>query len=763
MFGGAKTRKEEGIMTIRRAIPMATTAALLLGGVGANEARAQPAAAEAAVDEERPGDAEIIVTAQRREERLSDVPVSVTAVSGADLERRQIETVRDLFGNVPNLAFQAAPGDRNDLLLTLRGNFTPNDAINVDPAVGVYLNEVYLGRTQGLGAAFVDLERVEVLRGPQGTLFGRNTIGGAMNIVTRRPTDQFEGFGRFEVGNYDLLHGTLAVNVPLGKGVAARLVYDHSQHSGYDRSLFLRSDQSDQNTEYLRATIKLTPTDKSEIILYGDYFTSRNHSPAEKLIYFAPGGLGNSIPSMSGDSLANYLDSDWHRNHSNYNPIFTHEIYDLSMMGKLELGFAEFKSITAYRNIHALQGNDYDGTPYSIFTVFNNGHVGEQFSQEFQLTGSGLDDRLGWVGGIYLFREEGSNPVETGSLFPVNPFINSNKIVKGVNKSESIFGQLTFAIIPSLSVTAGARYVEEKRSVQSTSIRTNTVTGAVTCTLPALLPDQQACIHSPPAAKYDYIPWTVGLEYEPNDDILFYGKVSTGFRSGGFPAPGSANPAQYDPFGPEKLRSYEVGAKLSLADRRLFLGVAGYRSDYSDVQVATSTIVGGANVNLIRNTGKARIWGLEAESSLNLGALKLNAALGWTDPKFTRGPLVGAGWQVTSKITAAANADYRIDMGLGQLNLHADYAYRSRMIFYFVTGYTQEQLDATSQDGYGLLNGRISFTPNSMRNLEFSLWAKNVTDEEYVLRTANFSRSLGYNVALPGDPRTFGAAINYKF
>jgi iron complex outermembrane receptor protein len=748
-----------------------TGTALSMGTALQAQTQADPAGTdEAAVDEDRLED--VIVTAQRREERLQNVPVSVTALTGAQLDRQQISEVQDLAASVPNVWIGQGIGDPTDLVIGLRGFSFPLSQLVVDPSVGVYIDGVYISRTTGANVGLVDVERVEVLRGPQGTLFGRNTIGGAVNIITRRPANELQASLVAGIGNFDRRELTGVVNVPVGGG-GVRLVYQHSEHSGYHRNAFLNRRLDSENQNYLRGSLSLPLGSAVNVDLVADVLKSTGRSQFQVMTYFNPANAFNaSLPAANGrpnDRLSNYVNTDLDENYGQTDAGFRAEGY--SAVGTIEanLGSVTLKSITGYRNYKAERPSDMDGTPYVLIEFFTKPFFYDQFSQELQAYGDLLNDRLSWIAGLYYFKESGGQGQNLSTRQPISLNVSLANYTAW-NKNIGAFAQGTFHVVPDrLRVTAGLRYTEDSRRTTYLDQTLNLGTNVTTCAVPvAVRNSPTVCAAQTPVGKFSYWPWTASIEYTPSDTALFYAKIAKGYRSGGFPQ-SITDPLQIAPFGPEDVLSPEAGAKLDLFGRRLRFNVAGFYSEYKNIQQSlTGTGASGAPAQFTRNVGSGRIYGAEIEATAKLNQLLLNAALGLVHPKFTSGPFVGTPFQNVSKRTLHLGAEYGFVLPFGSLSVGGDYVYQSA--YWLANPVPSTFVDAAAvneafrQDGVGLFNARavIGWGEGSPTSLTF--WIKNISNERYKTRAQDFVRNgFGFVNATVGDPRTFGADLRFSF
>ncbi|WP_404477537.1 TonB-dependent receptor [Novosphingobium sp. BL-52-GroH] len=736
---------------------------------------AAPTPPAAAKVEDTQGLEDIVVTAQRRAERLQDVPVSVTAFGTAELEKRQITDVQALTQNAPAITFSATPYGTNDLILAIRGVAPGGVLPNVDQAVGTYVDGIYYARPEGSNFALVDIASAEVLRGPQGTLFGRNTIGGALNVTTNKASYERGGSLKFAYGNYNALTAQAVINLPLvDDKLAARAVLAHVQHDGWGKSAQF-GDVANQNDNFVRGSLRADLSDAVRIDLIGDYYSGRNRQSLWVLRDYLAG--------TSPAAYAPYVAPEGSRvSQQGINPLNKTQIYTLTGIATADLGFAELKSITGYRNMNFQGAGDQDGTPLPTVDVLEFEFVGDQFSQEFQLTGTSDDSRLIWVAGAYYFREEVRNTglVRAGSSLQVNELTPQNK-------SMSAFAQLTYEALPDLRITGGIRYVVDDRDIKYrrpifpiaaafagvvTANLPDGAIGAQTCPYAALglTADAAACSFSPKRITFKTVPFTVGIDYKPDTDSLLYAKFARGYRAGGHQQPTGTTVTFFTPFKEEKVDSYEVGAKLSLFDRKLQFSTAAYYSIYDNVQQNSLLSSTPTIVIAVVNAGKERIYGAEFEATALLGDLRLAGSVGLIEPKFTAGPYKDTSVPAVSKVTWAVSGDFPIEMaGGGRIDLHADYNWRSKVNFLNVGSvgaaglvpYSAFQEAAVTQKGYGLLAARISYTlPRS--ELTLSVFGKNLTNVYYAGRTGSLAAA-NFNSIVVGEPRTYGLSLSANF
>jgi iron complex outermembrane receptor protein len=742
---------------------------ILAGAAHAAPPDAPPAAPQAEADG-APSVPRVVVTSQRREQALQDVPAAVTAIDAQELARRQIGDIKALSANAPSLLISDTPVGKNNMIIGMRGIVPTSISSNNDPTVGIYVNGVYYARTAGANAALVDMDAVEVIRGPQGTLFGRNTIGGALNMTTKAPKQVFEGSVVAGVGNYDQRALTGILNLPLGATTALRLVVDGLRHDGYGRSAPLGEPLGDEDRRYVRASLRTRPSRDLLVDFTYDKFSSDAASQVWIVNYFDP-----AIASRALAPIGRYVQDGGYTSQAGFNPRNTTDVNDSTVTLRWNAGPATLKSISAYRHLATVSGYDLDATPVFVNQLQRYAVDGHQFTQELQMYGNALDDRLDWIAGAYYLGEAlrdsslVTTPSGTNTLGRLNAFDSRQTSV-------SVFGQLTYTVLPRLRATAGARLVRDERDVDYNAPRYLVQTGAMLagsagCALAAAGLDQGGCHYVPPSLRARYVPWTLGLDYKLEDGTLVYGKVSRGFRSGGFQPAGATSAFGYAPFDKEQALSYEAGAKMELLGRRLRLNLATYLTRYKDIQQIAPQFPPGSTTTIssVVNAGDATIKGLEADALLRLADLTLSAGIGLTDPGFDNGPFKGLTFVTTAKTTVALGADYPLATPLGPLDLHLDYDWRSKVAYFQPVNtnalpfqpLTAGQIASNTQPAFGLLNAMATLNLRGDRT-RLSLWGKNLAGKYYWARSNSFYIQ-GYNNQTPGDPRTFGVNLELRF
>ncbi|HEX9807210.1 MAG TPA: TonB-dependent receptor, partial [Alteraurantiacibacter sp.] len=573
----------------------------------------------------------IIVSARRRDESLQETPVAVTVFSGEALEDRQVTQTQDLEKFTPSLQFKPAgqlSGNSAAAVVFIRGVGQLDPTAAVDPGVGVYIDEVYVGRSVGGTIELGDIASVEVLRGPQGTLFGRNTIGGAILVKTREPElGVFSGKARFRAGEDNLFEGSAALNLPLGDTAAMRVSGGFRNRDGYVIRAFDGLDLGNDNVYTVNAALKWEAAPGLDILLRGDYtkrdengapfvFAGINeNAPVPAIVSVAAGCPGATIPFaplVPGDPqfgapnvpmiddvrCANdFYDMGPYVNGGTAAVLSTSEVWGVSGTVSFDLTDAlTLKSITAYRSTDSRGIRDADNTPFLIITT-DVGAESEQFSQELQLQ---LD--AGSVSGIlgaYYFDEDTLERASVPLSFPPSPPVIGSILSGGPGtrdlqysqletQSFAVFGELSVEVTPGLELTGGLRYTDDQKTYQGTVLNLFPATLPDPDPLPTMaIPDGGPLFiyPTPNEASFSALTGSASIRYQAADWLSTYLSYARSFKSGGFNTRYNAPPPGFVPvpFDEETVDSYEVGAKMDFGDFRLNL--AAFQADYKDIQL----------------------------------------------------------------------------------------------------------------------------------------------------------------------------------
>ena len=712
-------------------------ATIALIPVWAPAAFAQDAAATA----ESRSDDDIVVTAQRREERLQDVPISVSVTNAAQLERSGVGKLEDLNAIVPG--FNVSHGI---------GSFTPSirgistSSTYVENPVALYIDGVYLPQQrEGLRDLF-DAEQIAVLKGPQGTLFGRNATAGIIQITTRGPSFTPEGVLSLGIDHYRTLKASAYVSGGLGDTLAASLSASYSkQGDGWGKSLTTGRDvyKLDHSLS-LRGKLLFQPSEDTSFLLAADYLDRQDTGtilrpyPGTSFGYPGFGPTESRYDTYAGDAGENSFEG-----------------YGVSLTAKHDFGVAEIMSITAYRKGDAVIAFDFDSTAGEL--IYSRGDApNKSFSQEIQLLSPG-DGPFKWVAGAYYLHNENALEPFTrffGGAFVRPPAFATQLSTFSREKTDSFapFAQFDWEFAPGTTFTGGLRYTWETRKIDGFT-RTVTSSGSIT-DVPADLPKQT--VKEPT--------WRAALSHKFADDTLVYASYNRGFKSGGFNIATLTNPGYL----PEKLDAYEVGLKTSMLDNDLQLNLSGFYYDYTNLQVAT--FVGITQVTT--NGAAAKLYGLDLDFRARLtGSLRLSGALEWMHTKFTDydnavisapnpagGVILSAGSANGNRIPLAQKfvgtlaADYTVPAGRADINLNVTATYNGD--YYF------EADNFLRQDDYVQLNASASIALPDRRTTVI-LSGANLLNESVIAR--NFTQAFGYFVNYSKAPRTLAATIKYEF
>ncbi|WP_417320930.1 TonB-dependent receptor [Emcibacter sp.] len=689
---------------------------------------------------------EIVVTARKRAESLQETPIAISAFSAAALEDRGAGNINDVANFVPNLQYSSsAAGTVGASSFAVRGIGQSDFITTTEPGVGVYLDGVYLARVTGAALDLADVERVEVLRGPQGTLFGRNTIGGAVSVITAKPTGELGGKAEVTVGNHARFNGRFSADFPIVNDVLAgkvSLLTKNSDGYGYDNDPAGGAGNLGEEGDVAgRLQLLYTPQDNLSFLLSGDHTRRRGTiMPLGRVGY-----VQNAANAAFDDGGSNSLVSNDDPNAVRFDTPAKDEmdVYGISLTSDIGLGDMDLKLITAYREQSGLSGQDFDGGSSPILNQLIDSEQ-DQFSQEIQLTGTAFDDRLEWLAGAYYFRETGQfdQDVVLGGA-PVLIYTGST------TDSYALFAQGSYSLTEKLSVTAGLRWTSEKKAVD-----VDTFFGPFQ--LVDEVRDETFSAISPKAS----------IEYQATDDMMVYASIGRGFRSGGFNGRPFA-PSDLFPFDEETTTAYEVGVKSDFFDRRLRLNIAGFYTDYKDIQLTATTQNDlGQFIVLTANAGKAEIYGIEVEvQAMPVDGLFVYGGLGYADngnldPQtgFTFDTSAGKNLPGASEWTLSVGGDYRFSVADGwAAMIGADYSWRSEY-----DHQASNQSETVREDGYGLLNARLSVGPDD-ESWKLTFYGKNLTDEVYRVYGQDSMSSQGVAVAWFGPTREYGVTLGFNF
>lgn len=810
----------------------------------------------------------VVVTAQKREQDLQEVPLAVSAIGSEKLEQLNVRDTRDLSGLAPNVTIVQGIASPSGAVVSMRGLTSPaSESFGLDQANAIYLDGVYIARSGIAAFDVMDIERVEVLRGPQGTLFGRNSTGGAIAFVTRDPLDTFQARASYTAGNFGLQTGKLSFDTGAVGPLSATLSHSSSKRDGTVDNILQPNDRHDpgaRHTHAWRGVVKLDAGSNASLRYIYDWSKVQGNVPAFQLTNVANGTpraplVVNGQPGVTQTqqaavaqylATANFLqpgcaalaapqrayrdriclDRDLQATDvvSGHNLSFQYN-FDNGLTLKTVAGYREWDSTTPGTDLDGMgtfsgplfsNATLFNGMPESLLAfipsipaafrpfiaaspvptttqgLFDTNNVRDHVQKSLEAELSGDTDNIDWVVGAFYFEEEGGevNPQDSGfvldtdgvflgnfgplgpSFVAANParfrMVVTNGLLRYRVDAESLafYGQGTWYVggrDAPLSITAGIRHTSDEKSM----IRFQT--GAVAPPTP-----------DTGSASFDKTSWNLTARYKLDEDISVYGRVATGYRSGGFNAPDTtqAGTSTLVPFKPESVTSYELGFKSLIMDRRLRLNGAVYHNDFTDlaanIPVPTATV--GVFGSRIANVGKVKYTGAELEGEALLSEIfSVDGNIGYVDVDFKEFliPTTGAPGAPVVNIASIARPGYtskwtsnlalNASFPLGIADMRAvgriGYTYESPK-YSFSNTISSPFNEQIKSDEISIFDAQLAITGLSFGETESELrfWVKNLTDEKIFVRGIDFG-ALGYAGGVYADPRTFGATLSVKY
>ena len=698
---------------------------------------------------------EVVVTAQKKEETLQDAPIAITALTASTIEDLDIANVVDLAGMAPNVHIINTPSNNTAATIAIRGGSTTNPAITWEPTVGMYLDGVYLGKGQGSIFDVVDLERVEILRGPQGTLYGRNTLGGAINLISKKPSG--EGMSsKLTLGNYGLRQAQFITDFGLGENRYAKLVVNKKQRAGYVRvydspygafqGVVPNTVTSNDKLDAIDSTgykfTYLYEGDKTTVTFTTDKTDQKNIPPFAQLTYTIPNwstafGLGPSALTggLNVAPIELFANSDRQSiAHIDSDTSELSVVKGTSLTIARDTGMGTLKAIWSKRETRWFDRLDLDGSPFNIAETSRDT---DYEADTFELQLSGSTDNMDYVIGYYMLEDDAytSNPQSY--------FLGGSAIVQnysGAGESEAIFGQFSYRFADDWTVTLGARSTEEDK------------TG---------FKEYVGIISASGKGSFDDTTSTFILEHDYSESTNVYLKVAEGFKAGGFNAESSNPFAASTPYAPETVESKELGLKGRYFDNRMMLNVAYFDNAHEDMQISYFNADAAAASEVINNS--ASISGLEIESMTMLNdstVLTLNFST--LDSEFTGNKTAQDGFLIENipyspekTLYASLEKDfgaYRVRLDHTRVDEHPSFPYNSKDFRTVLTN-----IDSNSKTDLLVLT-------EPMENLQLNFWVRNLTNEYHQSSAISFGPGFGYlTVGYFDAPRTFGMDLHYSF
>lgn len=724
---------------------------------------------------------EVIVTAEKREQSLQDVPTSIVALGEESLEKFNINELEDFGAKVPNVVTNEYFGIATTFRSFIRGVGAVTVEVTQDPAVALYVDGIYVGSSFGGSFESSELERVEILRGPQGTLYGRNATGGAINLISKKPQlDQFSFSQTLTSGNFGKLRSNTAINIPLGDKAAARIGYLVSEQDGWVENTGAGEDYGIEDRRGARMALRVEPSDTMLIDFNAEFSTIEDTTRYSQVLSgyasaVAATGIPITIPLAPGVTAdLIYPERVTKDRLDKANSIFPIEADDNEVFGtSLSVSWDVFdhsvlKSITGYRNVDATQYTQVSGdiqvtlnTPVGAMGPLTLGTGGvyeqefSQFTQEFQLVGD-ADFSFGsvqYVSGIFYYKDDGDNNDLSMSI--EGPKLPGSDRTETANKSVAIYGQATLSPSDSdFQITLGARYSKDQREAERTNLNTTPAFNATQY-------DKEFSNFSP----------SLTVAYNLSDEVNVYAKAVSGYRSGGTSTLSYQESLFQEGADEETILSYEVGMKGDFWDRRLRVNAAVFHMEYEDYQGSIQTGPQPSqrdNLNIGDNTiigAELDLTALLSQSfSFNLAVGYLDTEMGedFTDPGTGAPPtqLIDE-LPYAPELSYSATLDYHRQLTNGMsLDWHVNYSYQDESESGVVIGTSQ------LNDDYGLWDASISLSeiPVGGGMLKVSVWGQNLTDEEYAVSNIGPFEPLGAGEISPfGDPRSYGITLFYEY
>lgn len=698
---------------------------------------------------------EVVVTAQKREQSIQDVSTSVSALTGNQLQEMGLANTSELSRHIPNFIFGSPVGEGAAPSLSIRGVGIATPYDSSESPVALYIDEVYYGTTIGQTTSLYDMDRVEVLRGPQGTLFGRNTTAGLVHFVTRKPTEEPEAHGTFTYGSWDRINFEGALSGPLGDSMRARISVLHNEHDGYQRDRISGDRGADRKTTALRGQLAIDITEEIEVLfkMHGSD-TSGGAYLYKTRGYSTPAGSRCTLDQINAlqcfDDFGNRDPVD-DPHVVQVNPFTDYNLDVETLGGSAKITWQrdgwELVSITAVEWLEKKHNEPSYAAPGPVPLSAQFNIETDQVTQEARL--SHAADDLTWMLGFYYYSDEKDGSF---TLLPPIPF--GNLYVQEVD-SWAVFGHAEWRFMPAWSLEAGVRYTSEE-----TKLASNVDTGFLGI---------GAFTYSDKVDD-DNVPWHVGLNWEATEDVLLFLNIARGYKSGGFNSSGFINfTAQLVPYDAERLTMYEGGIKATLFGGKARLNASGFYYDYKDFQALTQANIGGLPTDRLENAGNAEVYGFEAELFMRpLEFFEAQFGVGYLDTEtedfFSAegfGPMGEpiftdlSGTELVYSPEWSANGLMRLFYPIfgGEAAVQVDFSYSDEMFF----DTDNDPVDVGAD--FTLWNLRASWSGPEDR-YEIAFFAQNFTDEEYITEGFDF---FGGQALIFNKPRSIGVSFSARY
>ena len=696
---------------------------------------------------------QVIVTSQKRTESLQEVPAAVTAITSAAIQEGGVTGIADIAAKAPGFNFSQF--NIGEPQLYLRGIGSSNDSAAADAPVAVFLDDVYIGRAGGASFDLYDIERVEVLRGPQGTLFGKNVVGGALSVITTRPSRDFEAKVGASFGNLNLRTFKGYVTGPLTDNLAGKVSLMTRTRDGYASNAITGEKYQDQDNMSGRAQTLFTPRNDLQILLGIDASHDTDNGNCR-----VAGNLGKDTRSLAVRTLLQntwdkYTGGDKRKCFTDQNTYEERHIYGSLL--KVDWDVASdmsFTSVTGWRASNYTWADDLGGAKFGTvpFSLLDRAdEKADQVSQELRLSG-GDEGKLDWVTGAFFMRERvNRNERFIGAFVPASTRDGDVAFAQSVTTlSDAVFGHVKWRFIEDWSLSLGGRYSYDKKGVYQGGF--NYETNGTAPGIPMQSP------YSVTASKSwsEFTP-SASLDYQVSDNGFIYATISKGYKSGAYPSQASAGSTATVPLDPETVWNYELGAKTEWLDNRLRVNVATFYMKYSDLQIFALS----PTLLLVASNGNATSKGMDVEVQAALtDNLYLSGSYSYLRTEYTK--YLEAGVDRSGNLLARAPRNsYSLDLNydqtlgsLGKLGFGGGYDWKGA--FYF----DPSNDPVVEERAHGLLGAHVAYTAPGDK-LTVTLWGKNLQDTLYRVHAIRSSTAGSTDVF--GEPRTYGATVEYKY
>ena len=720
---------------------------------------------------------EVVVTSRKRAESLQETPISVMAFSPEALEKQNVSSLADLNAKLPNVYVGAGGGiGSNNAAFFIRGLGSSRNAINQESAVALYIDDAYYGRSDGALLSVLDVESIEVLRGPQGTLFGRNATAGAIRYITAKPGTDFEGKIQGTVGSFSRADLKASVNLPLDDATALRLTAATLNQGGFQTTA-IGQEMGDVATDLFRAYLRWDASDTLEVLASLDYSVTDANGSALSLVGVvsnpgAAGGIGNGVAQQAALGRDATLDplADPENNGSTTRNFNDTDSLGASLTLNWDLGGDwALKWASTYRELDIEGVFDFDAANPVLFENSAIDRDAEMLSTELQLSGFANDGRISWITGLFYYDESANDVRVSGSDWspigdPSVVTITSTRInTPHELESFAIFGQATFDISDRFSITAGARWTDDEKHIVAAELNA--------AGNPVMYRSDDPNGNTGPLIVNRTDSWNapsgrLSFEFQATDDVFLFASYARGFRAGGInDRPRNDLPNDFygiTSFDEEILDVFEFGLRSDLLDNRLRLNLTYFYQDMQDLQFART--LEGSNRTVVQNAAEAKASGVEGEFVWIVSdAFQIDGNFGYLDTEVKEvdpGVSLNVGDMLghSPELQYSIGLNYVAKVGGGELGVRVDYAWTDKF-------YTNPELGLQwLLDDYGLVNANIRYSPPSGK-WALTVYGNNLKDEDYFVQALNFTTLAPFGIAtgVPGHPLEVGVKADFYF